>query len=291
MSKHNQIAEFFDTAKKYKKKYEKFKETFELVRDLLDDDSRSAALYREALELVLRRIGRNISKTPFAAYHQYHLEKFYSTIEDSQTHSNAKEALKTARAGFERMESEGKSVAMVAQRALEKHKATVRSILSGRNSLGFDWYDYVNDISINQFPSMRGREIAEEIFDFVKVGSFLAGEVKSAQESIITDGFTFLERLLSLMSVGAQAVLAEKIYFEKVEKLVESKSPVGRVLGLSERRNRALEALISPGKGSKNSFSVAPTLESVVQTATLWVEFLEIAQTPHVFLFNPKSVQ
>src|SRR5262245_60791321 len=75
---------------KAKKKAEGYLET---VKKLLDEDTRSGEIVKQALKyadkLAEKYIGASISKHPYFVYHKPHLEALITVLNASETHAHA----------------------------------------------------------------------------------------------------------------------------------------------------------------------------------------------------------
>jgi hypothetical protein len=226
-----------DSYAKYKK-FKKAKEYYKTVKNLIDEDTRSAEMFKQGLKYLLKigekALGTSLTKHPYYALHKVHLEVLGKALVASDTHHNAMKALHSAIASAD-------TSAVIAEQ--------VSNLQHRKNALKFQYAFYAAG-GLNLLDDLRknvptaAKQLAEGGYSSANELSMKMEEALYAWRADACELYFDAMELLAMVEVEYKAASAAYAkYQEKVKKLTESKNSLDRIAGLGAERKRQYEWL------------------------------------------------
>jgi hypothetical protein len=237
-------AEAYKKFKKGKKAYDYYK----LVNKALDEDTRSGALLKLGIKVSMdaakHLLGRSLSSHPYFTYHKAHFEALAQALDAMSMKDMALDA-------FKRAVDAADSTADVAN-VLAKYR-------DRSNALLFWWhFNLAEPINIqNRYRTKPAGALAE-----MKDVGFTPATLDQHVEDKLYEwraswSELCLDSLELLMMVNAEARVAEAAmarYNDKIKKMTEGKSNIGRIAGYAAEQDRQwqiYERMTEPSKAGR----------------------------------------
>jgi hypothetical protein len=284
--------------KKYKEKYAKYKELYDIGGKLLDPDSRRATAYKEGLKLLLKRagkvLGKDLTKHPYFIINQAAMEVLWETIEVTDTIDNARKQLEKAEKSLDEIRPKAKAFAKKHNKELNETRSQIKAKLTASNSLGFNWTQQLNQMSRDRFRRATRAEAIDEIESLLDITPILLRDLRPIVTVALKQAPDVLEGFAALSAAGADIILAEKLYNEKIGKLADSKRTIGRAFGRLEQKRRMEEevmGMLKNKRGAGRPFQerVSGALNGVRRCARGWTDLVDTILSLDILLVGSSS--
>ena len=278
------------SAKKFKEKYDKYKGLYETGKKLLDPDTRRATAFKEALNYMLKRAGKalgtDLTKHPYFALNQPAMEALWATLEASDTIDNARKTLHTAEKNLDKVTPKASAFAKKYNRELSTVRSHIRSTLSSQG-----WIKYLNELNRDRFPHSSRGDAEHEVLHSIEWAGTLLEKLRVTVTPALKTGMLVLEGFASLSASGADIILAEKIYNEKINKLSGSKNIFSSTMGKLEKKRRLEEQALDilnkkPGATRSLQQRTTSALRPAKSCASSWVDLIDRMLTPEILLIG-----
>jgi hypothetical protein len=227
-----------------KKTYEKYKSLYERGKKLLDKDTRDAALFKEALNLLMKEagnlIGEDLTKHPYFVINKPGIDALIDAIIASDTINNAREKLRDAEKELTKLKPEAAEYA--AKSGSNEFHAQWNVVINLRDSKrGINWFEYVNRLNDEKFKGQTRAQALDEVENALKLAELLLEETRNDVDMALLIAFKDLQKYYALAAAGANIVLAEKAYEQKIKDLSDSSSTIKSGFGKLEQERRQNE--------------------------------------------------
>lgn len=287
--------QFSQSAKKYKEKYDKYKELYELGKNLIDPDTRRATAFKEALNLLLKAAGRvleaDLTAHPYFVLNQPAMEALWEAITASDTIDNARKLLSDAEKNLNKLDAKAEAFCDEYNKQRSTLRSSIASKLRSGNSMGWNWTEYLRELNRDGFRSSTLGEAEDEISSVLGTVPTLLQDVRPLVNTALDTAPKVLEAYAALAAAGADIILAEKTYQEKIDKLTKSEKTISHTMGLLEKKRRMEEQVMDaihnkPGAGKSMQQRVNSTLEDATRCAGAWVDFTDTLLSEDVLLIG-----
>jgi hypothetical protein len=228
--------------KDLKERYNKCNELYERGKKLVDRDTRDAAIFKEVLDLLMKEagdlIGEDLTKQPYFVINQRGIDALIDAIVASDTINNARETLRGAEAEFTKLKNSATEFAREEKRTFANRWHALEAVLGEKNRRQFDWPGYVNKMNDIKFRDSTREQALSEKNDALGVADWILEDISGEVNLTLIMGFGILQEYYALAAAGANIVLAEKTYEQKIRDLSDSSSTVQSGMGKLEQARR-----------------------------------------------------
>jgi hypothetical protein len=271
------------TGQKYKEEYDKYKELYELGKNLLDEDTRTATLYKEGLKYMLKKagaaLGSDLTKHPYFVINQPAMEALWEALTASKTIENAQAIIKKAEKDLGTLETRAATYTSDYDQSRSQLRSSIGAILGKGAGIVQSWHQYVRDLNRDRFAGTSKAEAEEEVRNSIEWAGSLLVEVRPLVSQAVQGGAEALKAYAALSASGAQIILADKTYQEKINKLKGSGGVISSTFGKLEEKRRYEEQVFDVLGGNQNAADpmqsrVERVLDDATSTARAWESFV-----------------
>ncbi len=289
----------YKTYKGYKAKYDKYKKLYDLGKNLINPDTRTATVFKEALKYLLKAAGEaletDLTKHPYFILNQKGMEVLWEAITASDTIDNARKQLFEAEKKLNALESKASEFSTNWGKTYDADSAAIKRILTGQNSLGgYDWTNYVNRLSTETFWQATRADAELEVEDDIKSGVTLMDDLLPTAAGVFKHGSEAFAAYAALTAAGGDIALAQKTYDAKIKALADSKSTISSGFGKLEQERRyneqGFDALENKkGGGEPLDKRVQTALADATKVTGYWSDFVDACGSEYILLWGSRG--
>ncbi len=262
-----------------KKRYEKYKALYERGKKLIDKDTRDAAIFKEALSLALKEagalIGEDLTKSPYFVLNKPGIDALIDAITASDTINNARKLLSDAEKELDKLQKGADKYVSQAGKSYWLRRDAFVNILRRSNPTQIDWVRYVDDLNYGGFAGMTRDQAMDEVANALDMAGLILEDIRDDVDLTLLVAFKVLPEYAALAAAGANIVLAEKTYTQKIQELAGSKSTIKSGFGKLEQERQQNErgyddVQNTNGGGKSLAERVAAVMDKASQVADDW---------------------